>query len=931
MPLRCLVLLPCDSLKEIPLDLSDEETDAFFTSWVAPWDPLLLHAAGKLPGWTQAMDPAENPRELMVFSAAHVLPLAPEAWLETLRAFGRLVSFEPSEGLTEAETCRHQASLIRGDAPSAETGVASLGTSNRDAETLYAEIRRDFAALGYCYLLVEMLTRRMRYISNVDWVRLERQTLAAAAAVVAGDASLARSELRGAFEALAQAKDQFYPATAYLCDLVLTAPSTLGEGLARQLAAPHPFTLLAAGRTLEELAARHPTQLEKLRERVLANQITLLCGPDDELELPLLPLDALLEHLEQGRRIYMHRIGAAPKFFGMRRYGLTPVLPACLKSLGYQAAYHNACDDGVFPLASQCLSRWQGLGPGSLQALFRPPQDAWLAGTYLCYAENLGHTMDVDHVATLGFAHWPNRVSRWHDLLNRAAAYCSPVGEFVHLERYFREADLHGYSASFKPDAYETPYLTQDVDAGNVRPISRWPCYYRQRRTWEELRTLLFFQEQITGRSLSSGTLEMLRQRIASQLLTRPQQGLAADEGCLDEELGHALRQAREELTRRLSQSEGGNGWLRINATTLPDQGTPALGYHWRSSEESASTHKTGSRQLLVEVSTNDGAPVLENGRLRVCIHPETGGVQSIERIGKRGNHFSQHLAYRSTQFGSGEHGYLKGHCTQWETVQDAKGQWVQVVAKGIFATRSGENLANFKQTTRLFAMRSLVELRFDFENLKAPTGDPWKNYIASRVAWGDGAAQLYRGVAGFAHPTSADSFCAPEFIEVDGLLGKAAILTGGLPYHVLRDTRKLDTLLIVQGETQSRDFCQALTVGLTSAPALAHAWQVENEAISARAPRHESGWFFHVDQPGVMPIRWWSLCEKDQIIGLGVLLQNTAELPAAGLLRTFRPPRQAREFDLTGEELADMEICEAGMHFHLEPFEWGIFHITWR
>ena len=74
----------------------------------------------------------------------------------------------------------------------------------------------DFLALGYGYLAVELLTRQMRYMSNIDEVHLQNEAVAAARACLAGDAEETRRHLQNSFEVLIEARERFYPVDAYL-------------------------------------------------------------------------------------------------------------------------------------------------------------------------------------------------------------------------------------------------------------------------------------------------------------------------------------------------------------------------------------------------------------------------------------------------------------------------------------------------------------------------------------------------------------------------------------------------------------------------------------------------------------------------------------------------------------------------------------------
>ena len=93
------------------------------------------------------------------------------------------------------------------------------------------DLAADFLALGYCHLQVELLTRKLRYMSNLDETSLQTAVLAAAGEACRGDAAAAREHLQSAFDRLHEAREYYYPVDARLLDLTLLAPSTFGDAL----------------------------------------------------------------------------------------------------------------------------------------------------------------------------------------------------------------------------------------------------------------------------------------------------------------------------------------------------------------------------------------------------------------------------------------------------------------------------------------------------------------------------------------------------------------------------------------------------------------------------------------------------------------------------------------------------------------------------
>jgi hypothetical protein len=171
--------------------------------------------------------------------------------------------------------------------------------------------------------------------------------------------------------------------------------------------------------------------------------------------------------------------------------------------------------------------------------------------------------------------------------------------------------------------------------------------------------------------------------------------------------------------------------------------------------------------------------------------------------------------------------------------------------------------MAGFRQTTRLGRGSHLVEIEIELEPDAEPGANPWASYYAARFAWNDATANLYRSVSQLNLPTDANLLEAPHFVDVRTTNGRTTLLCNGLPYHRRFGLRRLDTLLIVRGET-ARKF--RLGIGLD----LAHPVHAALDALlppialsTAGPPPAPGGWLFHTDHRNVLITHWEPLPEK--------------------------------------------------------------------
>ncbi len=943
-----IILLPCHSLEDFPVYQEGEQAEGLLSAWSALWHPALLASADQLPNWFRADSPPEelSDRLLIVPQASEALLLA--GWTARADAAGACVirKLHRRSEITQAAL----AALEGGDA-----GVDP-------------ELAADFQSLGLCYLLVELLTRQMRYMSNVDEIHLKNETLAAARAALAGDAETARDRLRNCFDVLTEARERFYPVEAYLVDLVLTAPTTLGAGLRCELADPVAKNVLISGELIQRIAQTEPETLAALRLALDHQRVTVVGGEMQEGELPLLPIESVLAELRRGISCYQSELDLKPTVFGRRRFGLSPVLPLILSRLGFEGALHLTLDDGHFPRSGQSKSRWEGLDSSAIDALERLPLDAKAPESFLGFPRKMGEAMDLDHVATIVFAHWPGQVSPFFEDLRRSSAYAPVLGKFITLADYFRHTNRPYELTKFKADQYRAPYLRQAIIREESDPLSHLIRHHQRRVRAESAQAMSTLAELVGGKAAAASAVNS----IEATLNEIDQAAVAPANPDLEQQIDAQGNEAAQRLAGVLARGtvRPRLGVLAINPqafarralvdvsslSALPkidgpvvavqeSEGAkravvdvPAMGFVWLEAADAEPAPPAPARRRSKPV---DEEPTIRNEFLEVVIHPETGGIRAIREIGQRGNRMSQQLAFRlpgpRPKPGDvwrdpdldAKYSVMAADAVE---VVAAGPAWSELDCRGRLLDLDGRRLAGYRQRVRLTRGSRVVELEIELDIDDTPRADPWNSYYAARFAWGDETAKLYRSVAGTIQPTEAKRLEAPHLVELRAEKTRAAVLTCGLPYHHRIGDRMLDTLLVVRGETQ-RQFRLGIGVGLpqpmTQALELLDPLAVVTNA--AMPATGATGWLFHIDVRSAVATHWEAIDEHDRNVGFRVRLLETAGRAGRVTLRAFKPVGSARQIDFLGQTLVELTVEEDRLYVDFAAYEWIELEARWR
>ena len=945
------ILLPCHSLEDLSLSRNRRESDEILSAWSAPYHPAVLARLGHMPAWHSASNPPQEPAGRLILVPHCCDTELPEGWLAKAEDSGAVV-------LRDLED---RDKLI----------AAILGYLNLDDCDLDPGLIGGFLALGFCHLQVELITRQLRYMSNLDESQFQRETLAAAEKAVAGDAEEAKERLTAAFDLLTEAREYFYPVETYLIDMTLVAPTTLGRPFVAELTDRGPSNLLLSGDTVEKLARSQPQTLAQLKQAIESERATIIGGEFSELNLPLLPPEAILAQFKLGLGSYDNHLACRPKIFCRRRFGLSPMLPQILAKLGFDGAVHFTLDDGRFPHGNQSKIRWEGLGAASIDALVRLPIDAANSRYFMNLPEKLGDVMDLDHASTAVFAHWPGGARRWYQDLRRMGEYSSVLGRFTSVQSYFRDTQYVGQSSRHKADEYRSPYLRQDVTAGEPDPISRWVRYYRQRTAVYAADTIRVLADLVSGQ----GPKDVPDDELVRQIdhATVDSTIAAAD---LDDQLKRRQTEALECFSQSLPRTGEShqNGILAVNPWSftrrvcldvsqleqLPSIGGPV----WAANEAE------GTKLAIVDVPpmgftwlgggtktlTSDGAkkqdpakkarrrkkkrvdlPLAEENLLRndffeVKLDPLTGAIRSLDDYTTRGNRLAQQIAFRLPRQETPEDDWEGDESESRYTIMVADEVSVtssgpimgRIVVRGRLMDRSGARVARFTEVLSVRRGSRVLELEIDLDMERLPGPNPWDSYYAVRFAWGDATADLVRSVNSVGLPTDVSRLEAPYFVDVRSPKVQTTILTGGLPYHRRFGLRKLDSILSVQGDT-ARSFRLGIGVDLKY-PMPAALEFLASAAVcveKAPPPAIASSWLFHLDSRNVIATAWEPLVSEERLIGFRVRLLETEGRSSQVGLRSFRSLASARKVDFLGQQPEELNVDGDRLGMRIAAHEW--------
>lgn len=918
-----LILLSCHSLDDFPVYHQGDDASSLLSSWTALWHPHLLIATQELPGWNRIDDPPEDCSNRVI--------VAPQVSYSDLPT-----GFVPR--VAEEGGC-----LIKG--VSDRSAIVNSALEYVDSVTPCPEkYVADFHALGYAYLQVQLLTRHMRYSSNLDVIHFGKQAVAAAQAALDQDDDRTRELLQRCFDILTEEREHFYPVDALLMDMVLLPPEVDPQSIRVQLAAQHPINVHAPGEVIESWV--QDAQIgSAVVEAVSGGTWSLLGGEASEARTQLLSQESLIANFQKGTQQFESAVGTRPKVFARRRFGLSWAYPQLLKALGYAGAVHATLDDGRFPEGLHLKTTWEGSDGAPIDAFARIPFDASLPETYLTLAIKLGEMLDSDHAAGICLVHWPGTPSPWYEDLVRVHHYCGALGKFVPFEEFFREINDSGISDRFQADQYRSPFLQQAVVTKQENPLSRQVAYWQSHYQATAANGLKLLADVISD---TTSVPVNCHESVLS----------------LDEDPKIEIRESIETEYRRQQQrvssvlsGSGEKGWLIVNpfgtvrraglkfpaSTPIPPAerpiyvadrsgdstwvvvDVPAMGYLWIPNEGRDAKVKTGP-------SLSDDY-LLRNEFFEATLDRHTGGLRTFHEYNIRGNRLSQQIALRFSQ--NEERGlvYTQMEADHIETVVSNMA-CAEIFASGQLLEGEGGRVAGtFEQRFRVWRGSRILEIDLALKPNKVLRADPWNSYYCQRLVWRDQAADIYRDANQVRWLGGNKKLEAPQFVELEMEPKMTTLFTGGLPFHRRHDLNQLDTLLQVRGES-AREFRMGLGLDVPNPAVAASLFGSELTVLRdiACPTNGATGWLFHIDARSVIATHWDSLGPVEQAPeGFKVRVLETMGRPVKVKLSSVREAVTARKVNLLGEEVESCEVVDGQVRFVLDAHELSEIEVSWK
>jgi|GEM_PF-5777469 len=1004
------VMMPCISLEDFPLDRKEEDARQLLTAWTALWHPRLIAATGTIPQWVSAECPPEHASDQIILVPSSCKDLLPSDWVADSEVSDRILVDLPIEGddptddLATIRTIIDRIVELLPKPADEETDDdrPTIKPLTEDAIAATDRFAEFFFDVAYSYFVVEIITRRMNYMSNLDEESFTKEVIEAAEAATTDDEGGVNESLGRAIELIHESREYFYPVESNLLDLTLTAQS---GPLAKLIESDRSANLLVSGQVLEQLADESPEMLEKLREAVEQNRISIAGGERTEAPLPLMPLEAVRRHLIEGIETYRRLIGRSPKIFGRWTFGLWPTLPRLLRDLEFESAIHYTLDGGKNPSASQSRFVWKGLDGTTIEALGRLPIDVGRAQALLRVPEDLSGSMDHDSIATVVMAHQPGKERLWYESMQRTCDRAPTIGTFQQLEDYFEATRYSGYEMQPMPDQYRSPYLWQATERGEANPISRWVRYYRRRAAIESAEHLEAIAAMIRGKVETNDGATVF-QRIDS-LFDEVETGRDEEddnttktESDIDARIEAQLQDSTDRfgsaIGARPIEGDEASGILIVNASPFPrrlsfdlpaeteiaDEPSNDTPLRAKSTSEAVAVVPTAGFAWLKETEASDGESkestdeateadasnkkkkgllggmfqnaekrkrkeFLEQRRTKLACHdsegtivrnehfqaefdPNTGAMIGLIDYKTRGARIAQQIALRSGKgpqedSGADEH-YSIMAADRFEVLDE--GPLVgRLLCEGRLVSRSGKEVGRFRQTTT--ARRGSRVLQFDIEleltdaQRKALSTNPWSNYYGVRLAWNDETVDLTRGISSAQVTTDTVAVEAPQFVDMTGNTTRTTILAGGLPYHRRHGLRKMDTLLVVAGETESR-FQLGIAIDAPDPTCASQGFLAPETILTDRkSPATPSGWTFHLDRRGVLPTSWRPVVDDDgRVTALTVRLLETRGTAVDVGVSTVRPIKDVQVAG-TIAPAKPPSVEDDRAVISLRPYEW--------
>ena len=911
---ECSVLLPSATLEDFPVGGPDSDARSLLAGWTVLWHPRLLAETEQMPTWYRADAPPipDGPRVVVV----------PDPSLGQLPSdFRRKCEANPN--------CLWVTGADRGEMLSAleldpnDPAWSPIEFSGRQLGV------EDFYAVGFLSLQIQIMTRRLRYTSNLDELHLQNRITQAAKAFRDRDAAATAEGLHDVFDCLSEERDHYFSSDPHLIDLTLLTPGVLdvaieggwvdrigqsaNEGDEGNGILGTPRNVLIDGQVAAQLGlARDNPQLDARYEgfRQLLSRPTIGWaggGGANETQtdqcLDAMTMAAARGAFEAGTQLATEATGVAPDVFA-RLSGMTPVdlIPA-LAALGYK---------GVIPID---FTAGTGFGDESkvivsgggaeLEALTAKPIDAASDAAFLSIGAQLGESIDTGEVSTALLVHWPDRVCDSFRDLCRAATWSVALGRFWTLQQYFTDGERPYHNGTLDTLSKHASakiaeqLVAQDHTLQSMANAFADAVRNETRRTARSIAVLAKpgLLDENVGR-LDSLDHDQTNRTVYQAIGVKPlpvDQGNAAKRArydllCFNPQGGPERQQAvlsgagPGKETFVYAATDAGHGKCQVTFD-VPAMGFTRLAAIEPVKKQSLLKRITGSKKNIAE------SALLRNEFMAVSLDDSTGGIAGVYSA-TRGNRLSVKLVAAKGIAGDGNGGQMV--CRKMRTAHSDLSKGV-VQAEGAIENSAGKPIAEFQIQYQLQRGSRRLQIEGTITPKVAASlqtaADVWNNYFAMRTAVAGEAAIVRALVRDKVHSSSSKKLVAPLGVLIDEAEKQTLVVSHGLPLHRKVGDRFVDTLLAHPGAEQpsggnppSSEFQITIAIDCPAPVALARSCIAPTEVIQVEpqdgdgktAAKNNQAWLVHVSPSDVLVTEMTTARRRDGKLAARIQLVQT-------------------------------------------------------
>ena len=987
------VLISGHSVEDLPTDLPEEDAASLLNAVACAWHPRLLQRSSSIPIFRQAESLTGYSGRRIVFVPASSESWMPHEWRAVFREQGHIVlagcskredwliaidSALAAEG--ESSDVTHAASS---EATSDDSICQSADGSRQTKKSFTTPVLIDhFLALGIIMLQVKLLSRRRHHFVDADNLLLSREVRLAADASLLGDEAAVKTHLGRCFEHLRDTREKFYPMNCYLLDLCIPGDDELGSKVLDLIVSATPATclnLLATGRDLKAWVQQDGSLGFELKRAIVAGTVTLLTGHDAEIRPSLGSMAATSTDIARCRQTYIDIVGAPPRHWARRRYGMTASFPSLLTYFGFESALHIALDDGLYPDKERSQFEWQAPDGSQIPAASRIPLAIDSAAGFLRFADRYNESMQDDNTAALFLARLPSLKTPWLHDLQITASYAPVLGEFTTMDALVHLCNGSRMSERYQHSEYLAPYLIQSSVLKTEAPISG-PARLRQfHQRLETLRTLFAMTRLIKAEAevdVVNSQFTQIEKELAEVelkhvdtaiMLPAKDADLNSAYAAIDTQLTAVSDQLTSALQSRIPQQTADmrglfitnstpfgrtvdvawpDSWKRPAASNMIELAErindkerllvklPPGGFTWLVECGAGHTQQPLLKPLSREPPLAESL-LLRNRHFEVTLSDRTGGIAAVAYHQQRGNRLSQQACFRYEREqtlpddGSDEvrkSAYATAHLTEHRTVHAGTVFAAIETTAELRSPTDGSTLAIVRQITSIDRSQPRIHVTLFFEQLVTRVkGNPWLTYFGCRFAWDNEAASVTRSVMGHAAGFRAERFESPDYVEVCDPDHRVVIATHGRPYHRRSGPRMIDSLLIVESEPVREfhftiDFDQSFPLR-TAVDAMTPA--IVTQTAGTAPLSTASSWVLGLSARNVELVHTAVRPATDEMgEEISLLLTETEGASVKCLIRTARRPTAAFVVNADRSQKIVAEITDQGIVVQLQAYQ---------